>query len=446
MSTLKSNIYLTLLNQIPTQLFGIISGIFITRILGAQGKGIYAIFYADVSLFNTFFGFSIITAIIYFLSAKKITHEKILGVSITFTLITIVLSVSFLCIWLLSPISDLLFPVSYQSYPYIIWFISILLLTQINSVYSGFFQGSKNFKVVNSILFFNSIFNVTIFGCAYLLHYFNIFEIKLYIIFILSLVVLLINTLCWHLKYIKLFSYKIDIKINLKKEIYPFFKYMGLGHLSIIINFFNYRLALWVLAYYLDEKNVGFYSLAVGLAQILTFLTNPLSQVIFPYLTSEFEEQRKLIFTKFARMHFSMLIIIAFFAMFLAPLLIPLMYGNDFYPSVLLFKIMIFAVVLSCQTTIFGGFLLASNRVIINLLATSFGFLLTLFFNYFLIKSFGLIGAAYSTSITYLGIFLFVYFAIIIFMKLPSWNLFFLTREDILFVSKKIIFFKNGNN
>ncbi|HIP31151.1 MAG TPA: hypothetical protein EYG86_00170, partial [Crocinitomicaceae bacterium] len=63
----KSAVY-TFLTQIPTQLFGIISGIFITRMLGPEGKGIYAIFYADISLFITILGFSINTAIIHYLA------------------------------------------------------------------------------------------------------------------------------------------------------------------------------------------------------------------------------------------------------------------------------------------------------------------------------------------------------------------------------------------
>ena len=50
---LSKSIQYTIFTQIPTQIFGIIAGIFITRLLGPEGRGVYAIFYADVALFST---------------------------------------------------------------------------------------------------------------------------------------------------------------------------------------------------------------------------------------------------------------------------------------------------------------------------------------------------------------------------------------------------------
>ena len=71
----KSAIY-TILTQIPAQIFGVIAGVFITRILGPEGRGVYALFFADISLLSTILGFSVGTAITFYIANKKIAREK----------------------------------------------------------------------------------------------------------------------------------------------------------------------------------------------------------------------------------------------------------------------------------------------------------------------------------------------------------------------------------
>ena len=79
---LSKSIIQTILTQIPTQLFGIIAGIFITRILTTENRGVYAILMANVNLFITLFGFSMTTVIIYFLASKKLEIKQVLGLNI----------------------------------------------------------------------------------------------------------------------------------------------------------------------------------------------------------------------------------------------------------------------------------------------------------------------------------------------------------------------------
>ena len=74
--------------------------------------------------------------------------------------------------------------------------------------------------------------------------------------------------------------------------------------------------------------------------------------------------------------------------------------------------------------------LFAEGRINTILWATVTGFLCTLAFNFILIKNFGIEGAAVSTSITFLGIFFFIYIALLIVGALPSKNLFILTPEN----------------
>lgn len=436
MTSISRSFILTFITQFPTQLFGIIAGIFITRILGPTGRGLYAILLADIGLFNIIFSFSITTAIIYFISSKKIPLNKILGISITSSLITVLLIACILFVWLNLPIAELLFPKSINNWAFIIWFILYLIATQITSIYSSLLQGIMNFKAINIISLTNSCFNITLFGLAYLAQLYQLYQITLLDIMILSLIIIIFNWLISHFFYKKYIKIKPSFKFNWLQDIKPFFQYMGLGHLSNIINYFNYRLVLWIIAYYLNEAQVGIYSLAAGLTQILTFISNPLSQVLLPFLSSENNATRITSFIKFARLHFSLIIIIAALGAIFAPFLIPFLYGLDFSDAVIPFEIMIFATVLSCQTKIFAGFLLADNKVIINLLATITGFILTLVFNFILIKKYAIIGASFATSITFIGIFGFVYFVLIKYSNISTKNLFTITKAEMAILKK----------
>jgi len=443
MSSFSRSATYTFLTQIPTQIFGIISGIFITRMLGPEGKGVYAIFYADISLFITILGFSINTAIIHFLASKKLTEAKLLGISVYFSLLTIGLSLIVLFIWINLPIAELLFPSNHITWQYILWFCLFLTVTQINTVYSSFFQGARRFDIVNRVLFINSIFNLTLYGIAYLLNHFEVIDIGLYEVLLIALAVLLMNSFHWHKHYRKIFSYKFSLILKWKKDIKVFFDFMGVGHLSIIINFFNYRMVLWILAYYMDNEQVGIFSVAVGLSQLLYFISTPLSQVLMPFLSAEGEEKRKLMFSRFARIHFTVVLLLAGASLIIAPIFIPLLYGIEFESAVVAFEIIIFGILLSCQTKIFASYFVAIHKMKLNLYATIIGFLLTFIFNFTLIKTYGINGASLAQTITYTGIFLFVFLALVTFVKVGTWNLFIINKEDIIYAREK---FKRKSN
>lgn len=436
MSVSKNATY-SVLTQIPTQIFGIISGIFITRILGAEGRGLYAIYYADISLFTTLLDFSIITALIYFSASKKITEPKIIGIASVFSILTVLLTALILVIWLNTPYSSLLFPKMIIKWQFILLFFIFIVISQINTIYSGLFQGIQKFNIVNKVLFFNSVSNLSLFGLAYFLHVFGYFKIDFFIVLCIGLFVILINCIQWHNHFRKHFSYTVDLNLNWKTEIKPFFQFMGLGHISNIINFFNYRLVLWILAYKLTDKDVGIFSLAAGLTQMLYFISTPLSQVLMPFLSSEEHERKKQQFQKFARVHFTLVLILGAAGAIMSPLLIPILYGSEFNDAAILFEIMLIGILLSCQTKIFASYLLSDGRVVLNLYATIIGFLLTLSFNFTLIDAYGLWGAAVAQTLSLFGIFLFVYVAIYTFAKIGTTNLFIVNFNDIRYVWSK---------
>lgn len=431
MNGLSRSTLLTIFTQIPTQLFGIIAGVFITRMLGPEGRGLYAIFYADIALFSTFLGFSINSAITYFKAKQAFSEKTLLSVSVLFSIVTVLLSLIILLIWINLPFADLLFPSDHFSAAYILLFLAFIILGQVNSVYSALFQGARRFDVVNKVLLINSVFNLLIFGLTFILHYFDYAEVGLKEVLTIAAFILLINTFQWHRHFKKSFRYQLNLKIKWKNEIKPFFAFMGLGHLSNVINFLNYRLVLWIMAYYLETSQIGVFALGAGLARMINFISNPLAQVLMPFLSAENKKERLKMFGRFARLHFSVILVLGLIGVFLAVPLIPIVYGKEFEESGTVFYLILLGVLLSTQTKQIASFFISSNKLMINLLATMFGFILTFGFNIWFVRDYGIEGAAIAQTITYTGIFLFVYGAMLKFTHFKAKNIFLLNRGDV---------------
>jgi O-antigen/teichoic acid export membrane protein len=330
MGSIQRNVTYSILVQVPTQIFGIIVGIFITRMLGPAGKGLYAIFYADVTLFVTLLDFSIINSIIYFSASKKTDHAKLMAISLIFIFITLISSLTVVLGWIQTPFARFLFSVENFTWQYVGFFLLFLIISHVNTIYPAFFKGAKNFKIVNRVLLLNSIFTLLLYAGAFILHLQQIISVGLNEVLIIGLIILFINTFFWHIYFRKHFKYAFDFKLKWEQDIKPFFRFMGFGHLATIIGFLNYRLVLYLLAYFLDEEEVGYFTIASGVGQMLYFITTPLSQVLMPYLSAETDTNRLNVFQRFARMHFALMTAMVLIAILILPYVIPLVYGSKF--------------------------------------------------------------------------------------------------------------------
>jgi O-antigen/teichoic acid export membrane protein len=230
---------------------------------------------------------------------------------------------------------------------------------------------------------------------------------------------------------VKTKSAKTVLSFNWQHDIRPFMEFMSVGHLSNVINFLNYRLVLWIIAIYLDNYRLGLFALASGLTQLLGFLSTPLSQVLMPYLSSYEETDRNRLFIAFSRMHFAVLLALSVFAAGVAHLFVPKLYGNEFKESILPFIILLIGSVFAGQTRIIATMLIADYKLIYNLYSTIVGFVLTLSTNFFFVKWYGIIGAAWAQSITYSGIFLSVHIAIVTVTSISTKNLLLPTKDDV---------------
>jgi O-antigen/teichoic acid export membrane protein len=435
---LKRNIATTFLTQFPVIVFALIAGVFITRTLGAEGKGALAMFAANTQLLALTMGISINTGLIYFVSSEKILFKKLLGIALYILVFGSAIGAALIFSPILS--NDAIFPRGFSGTYYKLYIFLSFVATLINSIFVGIFQGKKMFSAINSIAIVNSIVNISIFALLFFTESIDFLESKIDNVFAYSLVLLVFNTLLFGVHYIRKIKTRPSLNISFKNDFKPFFGYLGLGYLSQIINFFNYQLDLWFVNSYGATSDVGLYSLAVNGAQFLLMISNPISQVLFSYFSSEKEKSKKKdLVTLFSRLNSTGLICTTLFLYLIAEIFIVKIYGDEFSGSVDAFRIMMVATMFLGFSKIFSVFLASENKIQYNLLATSSAFIVTFAFNIILVPKYGIIGAAYTSLMAYFVLFLVVYLKSISLNKGISLNCFILSRKDISNSIKKFL-------
>lgn len=440
-NNISRSTFLTILSQVPSHLFGILAGVFITRILGVEGKGVYTLFYTNVSLLTTVFGLSVSNSIVFFTANKKINKAVLSAIILVILLFTLVASTLFTLGWINSNYVDLFLSEYKISLSVIALFISTILISQVNLVFTSYFQGKRNFKIANRVLILNSVYSFLGFGIAYMLKELQFIQIDFIDVVLIYLLILLINTFHWWFYYRKSNHFSFDFRHKWKENFKLFINFTGLNHFSNIILFVNSKLAIWIIAYYLDEKKLGIYSLAIGLGQLVFYLSEPLKLVLESFLNDHKRQDadRIKLFARFSRIQFSVIIVICILGLLLAPYLIPLVYGIEFTPSISIFNIFIVSVLFSCQAGLVNSFFISNNMVKYNLIASIIGLIINVIATPLLIQWDGISGAAHAQNITYA----IVYLILLLFLNYRTqkfdWNIFLITKTDVQFIWNQLI-------
>jgi len=419
----------TVLTHILVQFFGILTGVIMARILGPEGRGVYALYYTNALLLTTFCSFSFNIALVYFIPSGKFSPEKMLGLSFIVNIISSLISVIIILASYFSQFKTLLFSDKYMSFAFLAWLIIYTITSFLSSTYTSFFQATKQFSHLNKINLISSIISLLLF----ILLWFgqdickSHVGLSLLILFVAQVVGIIIYAYNLHLK----LKVKPSFKFNIKQDFKGLKEFLIAAHLSIVANFFNYRFSTWIIHYYINEAALGLYSLAINSGGIFLLVTEPLSMVLTPYLSSKKDEDKLQMFYSYFRILFWTILMAAIVLLFLAPIIFPWVYGNEFYDSVLLFQILIPGFVFSSMTKILASFVISSGKQKYNLYATLVGLSITLIFNFILVKNYYEVGAVMANLLTYFGIFICLIIICNAKLKLNIKKLFSLTLSDI---------------
>lgn len=156
-----------------------------------------------------------------------------------------------------------------------------------------------------------------------------------------------------------------------------------------------------IISKFLSVEALGFYAVAVGIAENLRLIPMTVGQILFPFATEKEEDDRRLFISACVRLTFWTLIPLGTILILFGKPIIVILFGTDFLPTVLPYQILIGAVVVLAIGNMLGYEFVSTGRpkliLYCNLICGVFNILM----NLLVVPRFGIVGASWVSFTTY---------------------------------------------
>lgn len=359
--------------------------VYIARYFGVSEYGKYVFVFAYLAFFRELSDLGHRLIIVRDISRNKSIASKFMGKAILNRIILVILAIA---------LSIIL--ISFTSYsPEIKLFIYIaafsIFFASFREFYTIIFQANLKMEyrefsriVIRLLFIFLALWIIYIKGSL----------IQIIIALVFSEMVHMFLAYHFSRKFVKL-EFEIDFKQMkyLLKEAFP----IGISHFVLIIILQANFLMLSAMK---GDASVGVYSAASKLVDTLLIVPSALMMSLFPVL-SEYSKNSKEKFIKIQKLSIKYLFIlmlpIAIGTSFIADKIILLFYGNSFFESANVLRILIWIIVFNSIQQILAGILIIMNKQKLYTVNITISAILLVFFNFILIPKFSYIGAAITT-------------------------------------------------
>lgn len=173
------------------------------------------------------------------------------------------------------------------------------------------------------------------------------------------------------------------------------------GQLGDLIQFFNYRFDLFLVNLWRPTTEVGYYSLAFSITEMLRIVPTSIGHVIFPKLSQlPRQEAAQQVPCLFRQLLLLMLPVLAIFYL-ASPTLVPLLYTEKFTPALPSLYVLLAAMFLLLLATPFSIFIYGQGHIRFTTVVSVLSAVFTIGFDFWLIPRYGIMGAAIASAVSY---------------------------------------------
>ena len=173
------------------------------------------------------------------------------------------------------------------------------------------------------------------------------------------------------------------------------------GHLGSILTQFTNRFDTVLIFRWLDAAALGYYAIAVGLAEKLSLLTTSVQFVLFPRIAAARREEADRITPMVCRNTFWWMAAGGLVMFGLGRFLIRLFYSSRFLPALQAFQVLLPGIVFLTFSGLLYSDFSGRNRRFLPTVAMFIAFLVNLGLNFLWIRRFGIVGAALASTVAY---------------------------------------------
>ena len=393
-------VIITLSTRVVLLIIGVLSTIAIVRLLGPEGRGLYALAMTCIAIGIQFGTLGFHASNTYYVAQDSTLLSILLGNSLLLSLVAGTVVAMFVLvivgIWpdVLPFDNTLLFLILF-GFPIALAYVLIQSLL----------VGLHEIQFYNVIELLNKTLALSLIGVCVLSS--SITVSRIFMTGVLALLIVLTISL-FHLKKHSKELPKFDIRF--------FQHHFGFGFKAYLAAFFSFlmlKLDLWMVQYFLGTKETGYYSIATAMSDMLYVFPMLVGKLLFPRLSAEYDvrERRKQI-KLVAILVAIVMSFIAFLALLVIEPVVQIAFGSAFLFSVPAFLWLLPGIVCLSINAIFMNYFASVGMPTIVIFFPFCAFLLNAILNLYFVPSYGLVGAAFSSSIAYtvMLVFSFIYF------------------------------------
>lgn len=390
------------LSNLLSLVLAIGTSIFLTRALGVQGRGEFALFTASAGVLALFLGWGLDSAIRYFVAQKKLDFSAIaasLGAYLA-VLGPVLLLLVHSNETLLN--NELLIPNSIQSTSVEVLLVGMVLANIGFSGVSSMLAGTMDFKPLNILSVALSFTSFVTYAAFWLVRELGWFEVDTRLILVAHLSLAVANLITLGLIVRRRLGIRLPSPLVERATLLRMVRYGSLAYLGTLLQFLNYRVDYWIVQHFRGEEALGLYSLASSLAMMLWMLPRAGASVLLPATAAGDLGATAAHAARMSRVS------VGVGAALMVPLVpfagwwIGLLYGEEFAGSATPFVILLTGCIPFIATIVLASSLAGINRLDVNLRASGAGLIATVVLDILLIPKWGLEGAAVASATSYL--------------------------------------------
>lgn len=396
------NVSITLVAKIIMALVGLATSIILARMLGPDGRGLYAlvILSAIIVFRSTHMGIG--TGSGYFLGRKRIPYETLAG---NWLSLSVLIGFSSLCLALV--LAPFVAPLILPSVPLVLIMVALLSIpfAVILTNFAQLFRANNDFKRFNALELSQPVFFLII----YVLYVFVVMRrqavfplagqqfkvVPAVMSFLFSFMAagLLSVIMTWN---------RVRLRFRWTRDLVKRAVSFGIqGHLAGVVKFLNLRLDMLLVNIFIDPTHVGYYAISVMVAEKIWYIPDVLSIALHPRVAHGGDEQANRDTSAVSR-HTILIVSAACIAiLLLGKPLVALLYSDLFLPAITPLLILLPGILSSSLSRIITSDLMARGYPRVVLWAGLTGLIVNISLNVILIPRIGIAGAALASSISY---------------------------------------------
>src|SRR5680860_1156440 len=388
-NSVLNNISFTFGASIIFLFFSLLIGVVVARTLGPSGKGLLAVIATIGTVVLQLGNLGIGTFNIYAISNKSVEKKDIIGNSFWLGLM-----IGIIC-FLIVLIFAFAFPTIFRNIPrsYLLIYLLSLPFVFWTNFFSTILTGEQKFRKLNIFIIIGQAVNLV--GVVLLL---LVFKLNVFSVLVWYALVNIINALL-PMGFVLLvdgFHFHFNPKV-FKKSLDYGFKICIAGIFAFLI----LRVDLYMVNFFKGMAEAGLYSLASTFGNIFFIIPLSIVTVIFPKINTE-DKTKKESIAKYFRIFLFLVFLMAIGTLLFIKLIIGLLYGQAFLPSVQPIILLLPGLIAFSVATVLGQYFMSIGYPLKITISWFLVAVLNIVLNFIYIPQYGMIAAALSSTVTYL--------------------------------------------